>query len=259
VRFHILGPLEVHTDSGEAVRLRPPKQRTLLVLLLLRANRPVSKDRLAAAIWPGRPPRSAAGNLRTYMSGLRRVLHPVGGDRLPRLTPEPGGYRLGVPASEVDLLVFEELAANGRRALGGGDTANAARMLREALVLWRGRAAEDVAVDAEGMVTLAGLEERRLAAEEAWIGAQLQLGQEAEVIAVLGGLVVQHPLRERLRAQLMTALYRTGRQAEALAVFRELRRQMVDELGVEPSQSLRRLHEQMLAGDPLEHGSVLRP
>jgi DNA-binding SARP family transcriptional activator len=259
MRFHVLGPLEVHTADGENVRLGAAKQRTLLVLLLLHANRPVALDRLAEALWPGRMPRSAAGNIRTYMSGLRQVLGLGSADRLPRLVAGPGGYRLDVEPSELDLLVFDDLAARGRHALGHGDPAGATEILGEALRLWRGQTAEDVVLDGKMAGTVAELDERRLAAEEAWIDAQLMLENDAELIARLRGLVARHPLRERLWGQLMTALYRSGRQAEALTAFQRLRRQVADELGVEPSPQLRRIQQQMLKGDPLESTSPMPP
>ena len=250
MRFRILGPLEIDADGGEPVRIRAAKQRTLLVILLLHANRPVSVDRLAAALWPGRRPRSAAANMRTYMSALRQALRLTGRDSLPRLSGQPGGYRLDLRPPELDLLVFEDLAATGGQALGGGDHAGAARLLGDALRLWRGRAAEDVAVDGEAAIALVGLEERRLAVEEAWVDAQLAVGDDdAQVIVRLRNLVAHHPLRERLWGQLMTALYRTGRGAEALAAFQELRGQLSDELGVQPGPSLQRLHQQILTGD----------
>jgi len=221
------------------------------VTLLLHANRPVSVDRLTAALWPGGLPLSAAGNLRTYMSALRRALRLGDRDSLPRLTVQSGGYRLELRPSELDLLVFANLAADGFQALHRGDPAGAAALLQGALGLWRGQAAEDVAVDGEAAITLTGLEERRLAAEEALAEAQLALGADAQLIARLQGLVAQYPLRERPWGQLMTALCRTGRQAEALAAFRELRRRLADELGVEPDPSLRRLQQQILRGDTL--------
>jgi DNA-binding SARP family transcriptional activator/tetratricopeptide (TPR) repeat protein len=225
------------------------------VLLLLHANRPVGVDRLAEALWPGRLPQSAAGNMRTYMSALRRVLCLGSADRLPRLTAGPGGYRLDLEPSELDVLVFDDLSARGRHALGNDDPAAAAGMLSEALGLWRGRPAEDVALDGETAGAVAELEERRLAAEEAWVDAQLMLGNDAELITRLRGLVARHPLREWLWGQLMTALYRTGRQAEALAAFQRLRGQVADELGVEPGPHLQRIQQQILRGDPLESTS----
>jgi DNA-binding SARP family transcriptional activator/tetratricopeptide (TPR) repeat protein len=255
VRFFLLGPLEVHASGGEQVILSAAKQRTVLAVLLLHANSRVSVDRLTATLWPDRPPRSAPGNVRTYVSALRRVLHLDSQDHLPRLSFERGGYRLDLAPSELDLLVFEDLERRGRQALGNGDFAEAARLLRDALRLWRGQPAEDVALGSDAAAALAGLEERRLTAEEAWIDARLAQGHDAELIVRLRALVTGHPLREQLWHRLMMALYEAGRQAEALATFQELRRRVVEELGIEPGPQIQRLQRQILAGERLDFGS----
>lgn len=249
MRFRLLGPLEVRGRDEELVPLRAAKQRTVLTVLLMHPNHRVSVDRLTAALWPGQPPRSAAGNVRTYVSALRQVLEPADRDRLPRLRFESGGYRLDLAPSELDLLLFEDFEQRGRRALSNGDPAEAARLLWEALRLWRGQPAEDVAVGSEEAATLAGLEERRLVAEEAWVDAQLLQGHNAQLIERLRSLVARQPLREQLWHRLMVALYRSGRSAEALAAFQELRRRVVDELGIEPGPQIQRLQRQILAGE----------
>ena len=249
MRFRLLGPLEVRDCDDKLVPLRAPKQRTVLAVLLMHPNRRVSVDRLTAALWPERPPRSAHGNVRTYVSGLRQMLTPAGRDRLPQLRFESGGYRLDLVPSELDVLLFEDFEQRGHRALSDGNPAEAARLLWEALRLWRGQPAEDVTVGSEEAATLAGLEERRLVAEEAWADAQLAQGHNAQLIVRLRSLVAGQPLREQLWHRLMVALYRSGRPTEALAAFQELRRRVVDELGIEPGPQVRRLQRQILAGE----------
>jgi DNA-binding SARP family transcriptional activator/tetratricopeptide (TPR) repeat protein len=250
VRFRVIGPVEALAEDGGAIRL-PPKPRALLAMLLLDAGRPVSRDRLMAALWRERPPPSAPRVIRTYVSALRQSLHLSRGDQLPRLVPLGDSYRLDVEPGDLDLLVFDDLAGRGQRALGDGDAAVAARLLDEALGLWRGEPAEDVSVDGETGALLAGLAERRLLAEEDRAEAGLVLGHDAALIASLRQLVTTHPLRERLWGQLMTALYRTGQQAAALDAYQQVRTRLVAELGVEPGAGLRELHQQILAGDTL--------
>lgn len=249
VRFGVLGPVEVRTGDGGLVVLAA-KPRALLVVLLVHAGRPVSRDRLIAALWPEEPPPSAPRLVSTYVSGLRASL------RLPRDGPPPrlvlvgDGYRLEAAAGDVDLLVFADLAGRGRQALSDGDASAAARLLDQALGLWRGEPAEDVRVGGDTGVLLAGLAEQRLQAEEDRAGAYLALGSEAAIIPGLRVLVAAHPLRERLWGLLMTGLYRSGRQAEALAAYQQLRAHLVAELGVEPEPCLRELHQQILTGEP---------
>ena len=250
VRYRVLGPLELRDGDGRLVRLHAPKRRTLLGLLLLYANQPVGTDRLAEALWGPRPPASAAGVLRTYLSWLRRGLGLTGRDGMGQVVAEPGGYRLVVPAGQLDLLVFDRLAAEGEQALAAGDLELAAARLEEAAGLWRGRAFEDVGLDGAAAAELAQLEERRLRAAEGWVEARLALGQHERVLERLAALVVQEPLRERLWAGWMLALYRSGRQAEALAAFGELRGRLVQELGIDPSPPLQELHRQLLSADP---------
>jgi DNA-binding SARP family transcriptional activator len=263
MRFRILGPLEVCGSDGEMVSLRAPKQRTLLFVLLLHANAAVGVGRLEAALWPARPPRSAAGVIRTYVSGLRAALGLGGAGQLPGLAKEPGGYRLALSPGDLDLDVFDDLSAQGRDALARGDAERAARLLADALALWRGEPGGDVALDADGAAILADVAERRAVAEEAWAEARLLLGGGADLIGRLRTLVTEQPLREGARGQLMLALYRAGRKTEALAEFRALRRMMASELGIEPSALTRDLHQRMLADEPAlaparEPGMVLR-
>ena len=209
MRFRILGPVEARADGGELVQL-PPKPRALLVVLLVHAGRPVSRDRLMAAVWPEGAPPSAPRVIRTYVSALRQSLRVPCQDGLPRLAALGDAYRLEVAPGDLDMLVFDDLAQRGRRALGDGDAAAAARLLDQALGLWHGPPAGDVIVDGDTGAVLAGLAERRLLAEEDRADAELVLGRDAALIARLRLLVATHPLRERPWGQLMTALYRTG-------------------------------------------------
>ena len=250
MRFRILGPVEAQADGGEPVVL-PPKPRALLAVLLVHAGRPVSRDRLMAALWSESAPPSAPRVIRTYVSALRRSLRLPQHAGLPRLTPVGDAYRLEVAPAEVDMLVFDDLAERGRRALDDGDATTAARLLDQALVLWRGPPASDVTVDGDTGAVLAGLAERRLLAEEDRADAELILGRDAALVARLRLLVAAHPFRERPWGQLMTALYRTGQRAAALACYRQLRAHLVAELGIEPGPELAELHQQMLAGDSL--------
>ncbi|MGC5013376.1 AfsR/SARP family transcriptional regulator [Streptosporangium sp. DT93] len=248
MRFSVLGTLEVRSGDHRLVRLGAAKQRTLLAVLLLNVNRPVPVDRLVEALWQQRPPRTAAVALRTYVSALRRALGRADRPEPSPLCTVPGGYQMRLRPAELDLLAFEELAAQGHQALADGRPGLAGERLRRALGLWRGRPFEDVALEPSLGAELVRLEERRLAAQETWIDSQLALGHHRDLLAELGALVVEQPLRERLQAQWMLALYRSGRQAEAMRAYRDLRRRLVRELGVEPSPPLQRLHRQILAG-----------
>ena len=250
IQFRVLGPLEARACDGRLVKLGAAKQRSLLAALLLHPNRFVSLDRLIDALWTGQPPRAAVGATRTYVSALRQSLGLTGSVCGCRLVAEAGGYRLVLAPGDLDSLMFEELASKGQRALAGGDPALAADQLQRALDLWRGRPLEDVTAGAWLDVEAARLAERRLAVQEAYIEARLALGQHTALLAEVRPLVVDHPLSERLWAHWMLALYRSGRRAEALGAFRQLRRRLVDDLGVEPGQPLQRLHQQILAADP---------
>lgn len=262
MRFRILGPLQACDSRGETISLGAHKHQTLLLVLLLHANGPVSVSRLEAALWPGRAPRSAAGLVRTYVSGLRGALGLGEAGKVPRLAKEPGGYRLLLAPGDLDLDVFDDLSVRGRQALAGGDAAQAARLLSDALALWRGEPGADVTLDGDSAAIVAGLAVRRMMAEEAWTDAQLLLGSGADLIGRLRTLVAQQPLQERARTQLMLALYRAGRKVEALDEFLALRRAMADELGIEPSAPTQDLHQRILADDPAlspAHGPAVIP
>ena len=230
--------------DGEPIALGGQKRRALLAVLLLDASRVVSRDRLIDALWGDEPPDTARNTLQVYVSQLRKLL-PEG-----VLETAPAGYRLVVEANSVDLFEFIRLSEEGRTALGAGDPARAADTLRAALALWRGAPLADLSWEPFAQSEIVRLEELRLAALEERIDADLALGRHGQLVAELERLVAEQPMRERFRAQLMLALYRSGRQADALAVYQRARRTFVDELGIEPSDSLRRLERAVLAHDP---------
>jgi YVTN family beta-propeller protein len=243
VDFRILGPLQVE-DDGRPVALGGPKQRALLALLVLHANKVASRERLIDDLWGDRAPETAATALQGYVSALRKT---VGPERI--LTRAPG-YMLQVDPEAVDLGRFERLVREGRAAAADGNSEEASQRLSEALALWRGPPLADVNSTPFTYAEALRLEELRLAALEERLDVELALGRHADVIAELETLVAQHPLRERLRGQLMLALYRCGRQAEALQVYQEARRLLVGELGIEPGSTLRGLEQGILNQDP---------
>ena len=251
MRFRVLGPLEVETDNGPVV-LGGQKERLLLAQLLTRPNQVVPVEALVRGLWGEHPPPTAAKTLQSHVVRLRRALEPArargaAGEVL--VTREPG-YLLRVAPRAVDAARFEELTTAGRRALSDGSVELAGSLLREALGLWRGRAFEEF-LDADfGAAESDRLAELRLVALEDRIEADLRLGRHRELVAELEGLVREQPLRERLWAQLMLALYRSGRQADALLAYQRARSVLVEELGIDPGADLRRLHTAILAQDP---------
>jgi DNA-binding SARP family transcriptional activator/DNA-binding CsgD family transcriptional regulator len=259
LEFAILGPLQVRA-GGRLVHVGGPRQRALLALLLCHVNRVVSRDELIEELLAGQPAGAAERMLRVQISRLRKAL--VGGGGPPRLLARPPGYLLRVKPGELDLQVFEQRLAAGRLALGRSDPGRAVVLLGEAESLWRGRPLADLEFESFARFEIQRLEADRLAAVEDRIEAQLALGQHGAVSPELGRLVAEHPLRERLRGQLMVALYRSGRQAEALETYRTGRLLLVEELGVEPGPGLCRVHEQVLAADtaldlPASAGTVI--
>jgi DNA-binding SARP family transcriptional activator/DNA-binding beta-propeller fold protein YncE/ABC-type branched-subunit amino acid transport system substrate-binding protein len=242
MRFSLLGPLHV-ADGEREIPLGAPKQRALLALLLLRRGQPLSVEALCEGLWGGEPPATGAKAVRVYVAQLRKAL---GADLI---VTQGGGYALPPDGHETDVARFEALTAEGRRVLHGGDPAAAATALREALALWRGPALADFRYDDFAQHDITRLEEGLLSALEARIDADLALGSEDELVPELQTLIREHPLRERLREQLMLALYRAGRQAEALEVYREGRLRLVEELGIEPSRRLQELERSILAHD----------
>ena len=241
--FLILGPLEVRLD-GRPVALGSTKQRALLAALLLRADEVVSVERLIDELWGETPPRSAANALQVYVSQLRKTL---GADVLVTQTP---GYAARVAAGRLDATRFEALVDEGRGAMLSDDTATAATRLREALALWRGDCLPGLELYGAAGSAIAQLEELRLAVHEDLIRADLSLGHHGPLLATLEALVQEHPYRESLREQLMLALYRSGRQADALEAYRRARLTLVDELGVEPGPELQSMQQAILRHDP---------
>ncbi len=227
--FRILGPLEVVAD-GRALDLGGQKQRALLALLLVEANRVVSRDRLIDALWEEEPTATARKALQVYVSQLRKLLGKE------RLETKASGYLLRVEPDELDLARFQRLQEEGK--------------LREGLSLWRGPPLAEFAFQRFAQAEIARLEELRLASLEERIERDLARGRHAELVAELEALVKEHPLRERLPGQLMLALYRSGRQADALETYRDSRAALVEELGLEPGRGLRELHQAILKQDP---------
>ncbi len=250
LEFRLLGPVEAVVD-GRPVALPAAKPRALLAVLLLDRNRVVSVGRLVEDLWGDEPPETATKALQGYVSQLRKAL---GAERL--LT-KPPGYSLRVEDGELDLDRFEALAREGRELLGSGESKAAAKRLAEALELWRGTPFAEFESEPFARDAGARLEDARLAALEERIEADLALGRHARLIPELEELVAREPLRERPRAQLMLALYRSGRQADALELYRRTRETLSDELGIEPSLELQELERRMLQHDPtLERARV---
>ena len=251
MEFRILGPLEV-IHGGQRLRLGGVKQRGVLAILLLNANRVVSVDRLVDELWDGRPPGSAIGTLQTYISHLRDLLEPQRDRRATAqvLVTRSPGYLLRVGADDLDALRLERLVSQGRQALAAGDAPVAAARFRVALELWRGPALADFTGQPFATTEIDRLEQLRLVAVEGRVEAELAMGRHAELIGELEALVAEHPLREGLRAQLMLALYRSGRQADALAVYRETRELLTGELGLEPDDRLTQLEQAVLQHAP---------
>ena len=245
--FRILGPLEVWHDDRR-LPLTGEKRCALLALLLLNANRVVPSVRLIDELWGDDPPATGAKALQMHVSELRKALEVDPSRTL--LVTRPPGYAIELEPEALDLERFERLAREGELALGRRDPAEAAERLGEALGLWRGTALAEFGFAAFARAAAARLEELRLAALEKRIEADLALGRHAELAAELEALTAEHPFRERLRCQLMLALYRAGRQAEALAAYQDARRALVDELGIEPGQALQALERAILRQDP---------
>jgi DNA-binding SARP family transcriptional activator/tetratricopeptide (TPR) repeat protein len=255
MQFRLLGPLEVW-DGDERLDLGGAKQRALLALLLLNANRIVRRTQVIDWLWDMQPPRTAGDLVLEYVSRLRRALRRcIGEPSAQRLRTQSSGYVLQVEPGELDLERFERLVDQAQQAMAAGELELAAGRLRQALGLWRGLALANLpptlAVDAES----GRLEEARMAALEERLELDLRLGQHAYLVGELETLVASNPNRECLRRQLMLALYRSGRKAEALTVYRDTRQQLVEELGLEPSLALQQLERAILRADPaLEPG-----
>ena len=244
MHFGVLGPFEVFDDQGREVALGGRKQRSVLAILLLHRGEIVSGERLVEELWGDRAPPSAPNTIHVYVSNLRKAL----GDGW--LFTRPTGYLLGTEQAEVDADRFETLLALGRQARRQGDAGAAHEVLRDALRLWRGTPYADFAYEAFAQREIARLDEARLNALEERIDAQLELGEHAAVVGELEALTAEQPVREHLHEQLMLALYRCGRQADALGAFSRIRAHLVDELGLEPGPLLKRLQAQILEQDP---------
>ena len=243
MRYRILGPLEVG-DGARVVRLAQGRQRLLLAVLLVHANEVISNDRLIDALWGETPPPTAARSLHNLVSSLRKNL--PDGD----LETRGHGYLLRVGDDQLDAAQFQTLVDRGRAELAAGQPERAAARLSDAIDLWRGPALADLAYEPPVADEAGRLEELRLTAVEDRIDADLMLGRHTELTPELDALVARHPLRERLRAQQMLALYRAGRQADALRAYADTRRHLLDELGIEPGPGLRQLEQAVLQHDP---------
>jgi len=250
--FRLLGPLEAVVD-GTPVRLQAEKPRALLALLLLNRNRVVSMERLVDELWGEEPPARATKALQVYVSQLRKALGPE------RLVTRPPGYELRVDEGELDVARFESLVAAAREQLSAGNAKAAVKGLREALELWRGPALREFRSEPFAELAAARLEDQRLAAVEDRLQAELDTGEAARVVPELEELVTAEPLRERPRELLMLALYRAGRQADALDLYRRTRDLYVNELGIEPGPGLRELEQAVLRQDTALRAPPRRP
>jgi DNA-binding SARP family transcriptional activator len=245
LEFRILGPLEVADEPVGAVDLGGPRQRATLAILLLHANRVVSVDQIAEDLYAGAAPATALKQVQRQISELRKAL----GSESVIETRSPG-YVIRLAPEQLDLSVFERLAAEAGESEAAGDAQRAADLLRAALDLWRGEALADLSYEPFARAPIERLEEIRLAVLEQRIDADLALGRHAQLVPELEQLVVDERLRERIYGQLMLALYRSGRQAEALEAYRQARDALVEECGLEPGPGLRRLERQILEQDP---------
>jgi DNA-binding SARP family transcriptional activator len=245
--YRVLGPLEIE-DQGRPLRIGGIKRRALLAILLMHPNQVVSRDLLIQELWGVQAPDGAAHTLEVQVSRLRKLLHADERDQV--IVTHSTGYKLVVGPEELDLLRFDRLVEEGRLAASTGENEQGAERFREALSLWRGRPFEDVAYESFAQIEIDRLEERRLATIEERIEAELALEKHSELVSELEALVRQHPFRERLRGQLMLALYRSGRQAEALTAYQDARRVLVEELGIDPGPTLRELEQAILRQDP---------
>ena len=251
MEFRILGSLEA-SHGGRSLLPRGPRQQALLASLLLHANQVVARSQLIDDLWGEDPPESAAKMVHMYVSELRKLLEADGpaADAWHGLVTRPPGYVLQIEPDQLDANRFARLIEAGRRALGDGQPIDALVLLDEALALWRGPPLAEVADRSFAQAEAARLEELRLGAVEDRVEVQLALGRDATVVGELEALVAAHPLRERLRRQLMLALYRSGRQAEALEVYKNIRELLINELGIEPSRALHDLEKAILRQEP---------
>jgi DNA-binding SARP family transcriptional activator len=251
LEFRILGPLEVVGENGP-LRLGGPRQRAVLAILLLNANRVVPVYQLADDLYGDAPPASALTQIQAQISHLRKLLDPerTRGASGSLIETRPPGYVIRLAPEQLDLRRFERLSSEAAEASSGGDHATASHRYRAALDLWRGPALAEFAHDSFAQPAIARLEDLRVGGIEDRIEAELAQGRQAELVGELESLVSEHPFRERTHGQLMLALYRSGRQAEALKAYRRLRRALVEELGIEPGPALQELERAILTQDP---------
>jgi DNA-binding SARP family transcriptional activator len=251
MEFRILGPLEV-AEHGSRLNVGRGKERSVLAILLLHANEVISSDRLIEELWGDEPPATAVKSVQVYVSRLRKTLASAGSGGSPDgvLLTRGRGYTLRVEPGQLDAESFEQGLTQAERSLAVGAPEEASETLRRVLALWRGPALADFVYEPFAELEIARLEALRLVAIEQRITADLQLGRHAAVVPELDTLVARHPLRERFWEQLMLALYRSGRQTEALQAYRRARHVLVEEAGLEPGEPLRTLERAILAHDP---------
>ena len=254
IQVQVLGPLSAEVN-GDSIVPTAGKPRQILALLSLYPGRVMPVPTLMEEIWGQNLPQSALTTLQTYVLQLRRRLGTAMGPGRPGaakevLTTRHGGYLLQVPPESVDVHAYETLIVRGQAAFDAGDDEGSAALLREALALWQGPALVDVRVGPVLEIEVLRLEESRLVTMERRIDVDLRLGRHTELLAELTELTARHPQHEGMHSQMMVALYRSGRQAAALDVFRRLRQRLIGDLGVEPSPQLQRLHQAILAVDP---------
>jgi basic membrane lipoprotein Med (substrate-binding protein (PBP1-ABC) superfamily)/DNA-binding SARP family transcriptional activator len=247
MKFRILGSLEAGAD-GAVAELGPPKQRALLAILVMHAGEIVATDRLIDLLWGDRPPRTALHSIQIYVSELRKALDPLAGRQV--IETRPPGYQLHAVPDSIDAVQFETLVADGIRLVGDGDWAGGTAALRAALALWRGPALSDFTYEEFAQETIRRLHDAHLDAIEELAGAELDSGRTSDVLPLLNAAIRDDPLRERSREMLMLALYRSGRHAEALRTYQNLRTLLDEELGLDPSPPLQRLQERILLHDP---------
>jgi DNA-binding SARP family transcriptional activator len=248
VKFHVLGSLEVSDDSVQ-IDLGGVKQRAVLGYLLLHANQVVPNSRMLNALWDCQPPSTARKMVQNAVSAIRRMLAAAGPDCSAELVTHAPGYQFRVDPDDVDMHQFRRLVHNGRDAVASGSPERATHLLREALRLWRGRALADLVESGTTWSELSAIEDERLSALEDCFDAELRCGRHREITPELEVLTAAEPLRERLCIQFMLALYRSGRQVDALNIYRRTRAALVDGLGIEPGPELQALQHMILDHD----------
>lgn len=254
MKFITLGSFEVWGADGQRLELGRGRPRQLLAMVLLQPNTTVTYGALTDGLWD-EPPRSAMANLRSYACAVRRLLGSAGEHEITRFSTEPGGYRFAASADELDLLAWSELLTAGLAAHHAGQTDAAVSKLTQAGELWHGPPFGGLQLHGPFSARLTSLHEQHIEAKEIVIEARLELGAHRDLVGELRSLVGEHPLRERLWAHLMLALYRSGRQSEALRAYHEVRQKLVTEVGVEPGPELQSIERAILTATPDLHHS----